>query len=107
MAALVRGTSFSKSIITAVTNNARGAYFIDEQLKKGILSNTSKVGTRVGQPATLPNTSPYPALSQANYTVYVAEVYYKFVPITPIGKLIKLTLPSPYILYDAAYFTTF
>ena len=92
-------------IITAVTNNARGSFFIDEQQKKGALTATSKVGTRVGGAATLPNTSPYPALSQSNHTVYVAEIYYKYTPITPIGKFLKVTLPSQ--LYDAAYFATF
>lgn len=92
-------------IITAVTNNARGSYYINAQQKKGALTAKSKVGTAVGVSATLPSTSPYPALSQSNYTVYVAEVFYTFAPITPIGKLLKVAMPTN--LYDAAYFTTF
>ena len=92
-------------IITAVTNNARGSFFINEQQKKGALTDNSKVGTRVGGTATLPPTSPFPPLSQSNHTVYVAEIYYKYTPITPIGKFLKITLPTR--LYDAAYFATF
>jgi Flp pilus assembly protein TadG len=93
-------------IITAVTNNARGSYFINAQQKQGKLTfNNSKVGTTVGSSATLPDTSPYPALSQSNYTVYVAEIYYNFTPVTPIGRLLRVAMPTN--LYDAAYFTTF
>jgi Flp pilus assembly protein TadG len=90
-------------IITAVTNNARGSYFISLQQRQGALTFASKIGTRVGQSATLPITSP--SLSQPNYTVYVAEIYYKFKPITPIGSLLRVAIPTN--LYDVAYFTTF
>lgn len=90
-------------IITAVNNTGNGG-IINLQQKNGALTfNNSKVGTRVGRSATLPNTTP--ALSQPNYTVFVAEIYYRFAPITPIGKLLKVAMPTN--LYDVAYFTTF
>ena len=43
-----------------------------------------------------------PSLPQPNQTIYVTEIYYSFQAVTPIGKLLNVTLPTR--LYDAAYF---
>lgn len=87
-------------ILTAVTNNGSGGYFVSKQIKSGTLSASSKVGTTIGGTALLPSESP--PILQAGHTVYTAEIYYKFTPRTPIGKLIKATLPTSF--YDVAYF---
>ncbi|MCG3150239.1 MAG: hypothetical protein PCFJNLEI_03720 [Verrucomicrobiae bacterium] len=87
-------------IITSVirTNNANR---ILAQMARGSLTAaTSRIGTTVGGTATLPTTTI--ALPRPNQTVYVAEVYYTYTPITPIGRLLGLTLPTR--IYDAAYF---
>src|ERR1017187_2941901 len=98
-------------IVTAVTNfvNNSGtastaSYTISHQFHLGTLGTfQSAVGTYTGSnkfnQATLPNVGILPA----NRTVYVAEIYYKFAPITPVGKLLKLALPDHF--YDAAYFS--
>ena len=39
---------------------------------------------------------------KSGQSIYVAEVFYSFQPITPIGNLLNLALPST--LYEAAYF---
>lgn len=84
-------------IITAVTNNA-GSYVISQQVSQGGLSANSRVGSRVNGPATLPAA----AQPQLNQTVFVTEVFYSFTPITPVGNLLNLVMPST--LYDVAYF---
>ena len=56
-----------------------------------------KVGTTGGN-ASLPSG----AVPPAQQTVYAAEVFYKYQPITPIGKLVAWTLPTQ--LYDVAYY---
>jgi Flp pilus assembly protein TadG len=87
-------------IVTAVTNNGSGGLFIRRQLSQGGITATSKVGTGAGNPVTLPATSP--RIPRAGQTLYAAEVFYAYTPITPVGKVLTLALPSR--LYDAAYF---
>jgi Flp pilus assembly protein TadG len=90
--------SNGKVIISAAYNNpSPNAIQITDQQSAGSLSATSRVGSKGGN-ATLPSG----AIPQPQQTVYVAEVFYSFQPITPIGKLVKWTLPTR--LYDAAYF---
>ena len=86
-------------IISAVVNS-NGIFRVTAQLSKGGITATSKVRSGTGVPAAMPATTP--VIPQPNQTTYVTEVYYNFVPITPIGRLLKKTLPAQ--LYDVAYF---
>jgi Flp pilus assembly protein TadG len=94
-------------ILTAVTNDFSGKtskYIISQQMEEGSLTASSKIGTGVGGAATLPTpTGSLPSMLQSNGTVYVAEIFYAYKPVTPIGKLIKATLTNQF--YDVAYFT--
>jgi Flp pilus assembly protein TadG len=98
-------------IVTAVTNytnvvkkQSTATYTISHQFWLGTLGTfQSAVGTYTGSnkfnQGILPNTGILPA----NRTVYVAEIFYKFSPITPVGQLIKVILPAQF--YDVAYFS--
>jgi len=86
-------------IVTSVLNNG-GSFRITGQTSQGGISATSKVGSGIGNPAKLPTAAPQ--IPQPNQTVYVTEVFYSYQPITPIGKMLKIVIPST--LYDAAYF---
>ena len=88
-----------KVILTAVYNND-GNYRITQQLSQGGFAVNSRIGQGVGSPATLPVTAvPIP---QPNQTLFVTEVFYSYQPITPIGTLLNILLPST--MYDVAYF---
>ena len=86
-------------IITSVANNS-GAFKITGQVSQGGLSASSRVGSGIGNPASLPVTAV--TIPQPNQTVYITEVFYSYQPVTPIGKMLRLVMPST--LYDVAYF---
>jgi Flp pilus assembly protein TadG len=91
-------------IITAVTNE-NGQYVITEQATQGGLGQPSKVGSTVGGNATLPPAAQSIPLN--GQSIFVTEVYYSYVPVTPVGALLKLGGGSgilPQYLYDVAYF---
>jgi Flp pilus assembly protein TadG len=83
-------------IITEVTKNNN----VNKIAKGGLTGVSSKIGTGVNQPATMP--ANVVGIPQPNDRVYITEVYYSYQPITPIGKLLKATLPTQ--IYDIAYF---
>lgn len=89
-------------IISAVIKNG-GSFTVTSQVFKGGISPVplSKLRKGPGNFPSMPFTT-NPQIPLANKTLYVTEVFYKFVPITPVGKLLKLTLPAQ--LYDVAYF---
>ncbi len=89
-------------VIASSVLNSNGTYIITAQVVGGGLSGTiapSRIG-HMGGSATLPVTAiPLP---QPNQYLYITEVYWTFTLLTPIGRLLGLTLPP--ILYDVAYF---
>ncbi|MEI6085327.1 MAG: TadE family protein [Verrucomicrobiota bacterium] len=86
-------------VISAVLNS-NGIFRVTAQLSKGGINVISKVRTGPGVPSTMPATNP--VIPRQNQTTYVTEVFYNFVPITPVGKLLKIILPTQF--YDVAYF---
>jgi TadE-like protein len=86
-------------IITSVANQG-GFYKITGQVSAGGIPASSRIGTGVGNPATLPPAAA--PILQLNQTIFVTEVFYQYQPVTPIGKLMKANLPAT--LYDVAYF---
>jgi Flp pilus assembly protein TadG len=94
-------------IITSVTNES-GSYTIsgqDSSTTDGLtdLSATSKIGTGVGNPATLPSTA-QSSIPTSGQTLFVTEIFYTFSPATPIGTLTSSVVSLPSTLYDVAYF---
>ena len=85
-------------ILTVVAKDDSGQATIVDQQAVGGASATSKVGTGKGNPATLPNDQ----LPTTHQTLVAAEVFYRYVPITPVGKLLGIGQLTQ--LYDAAYF---
>lgn len=89
-------------IVTAVTNNGK-SYTITGQVSQGGISARSKIGSGLNKPANLPISATSPtAVPQPNQTAYVTEVFYSYTPLTPIGSILKIVMPTQ--LYDVAYF---
>lgn len=86
-------------ILTTVSRDNNGALSITEQKKRGgLTSSSSRVGSPGGGSVNLPNSQ----IPQPNQTLVVAEVFYSYAPVTPIGQLLNFAMPS--VLYDVAYF---
>ena len=86
-------------IITAVTNK-KNVDTITDQTSQGGISRSSQIGTGVGALATVPASAS--GILQPGQTIYITEVFYTFEPITPVGNLTSVMMPST--LYEAAYF---
>jgi Flp pilus assembly protein TadG len=67
---------------------------------QGVASRSSKIGSGVGNPATVPAAAT--DMLQRGQTIYITEVFYSYRPITPIQGLLNLVMPST--LYTVAYF---
>ena len=94
-------TTTGEIIVTSVQDN-KGVFTITGQSAQGGMSPapSSKVGTGIGAAAMLPASAQ--GMMQSGQSIYVAEVYYSFQPVTPIGTLLKVALPST--LYEVSYF---
>jgi len=92
-------TDNGEVIVTSVTNTGV-TNVITGQASQGGISRVSRVGTGVGKPATIPASAA--TMLQPGQTIYITEVFYAYKPITPIGNLMTIALPST--LYESAYF---
>lgn len=88
-----------RAIASQVFNDGNNL-IVTNQFSQGGLSVSSKIGALGSKSAKVPTTSP--VIPQAQQSLYAVEVFYTFTPITPVGKLLKFTLPSQ--IYDVAYF---
>ncbi|MBM3858608.1 MAG: pilus assembly protein [Verrucomicrobia bacterium] len=84
-------------ILSTVTRDANGVARVTEQVRRGGLTSSSRIGA-VGAVATLPNNNVPPN----NQRLYVAEVFYQFQGVTPLSGFLSFTLPARF--YDVAYF---
>lgn len=87
-------------IIMSTVYNSNGVLRITSRVSQGGITANSRIGSGVGVVPTLPATAtPIPPPSQ---TLFVTEVFYRYTPITPIGRFIGTTFPSN--IYDVAFF---
>jgi hypothetical protein len=88
-------------IIVSALVNSNGTVTVGDQYRSdGGIDVSSRIG-QVGDTAQLPN-NPVLVIPQPYQTLYAVEVFYSFRPVTPIGRMLRFTLPSQ--LYDVAYF---
>ncbi|SPE19120.1 hypothetical protein SBA5_200032 [Candidatus Sulfotelmatomonas gaucii] len=87
-------------IVTAVADVNKKPQIVDQAESPTGISVSSAIGTGVGNPASMPPSAN--TVLQDGQTIYVTEVFYSYTPITPIQKLLKISLTST--LYEAAYF---
>jgi Flp pilus assembly protein TadG len=92
-------TANGEVIVTSILNS-NGVNTITGQASQGGIAVASKIGAGVGGLASVPSAAL--TMLQPNSTIYVTEVYYTYQPITPIGNLLGIVMPST--LYQAAYF---
>jgi len=94
-------TASGRVIVTSIIDN-NGVYTITDQASLGgmLPAPSSKLGTGIGNTVQLSPTEQN--MLKSGQSIYVAEVFYSFHPVTPIGSLLKVALPST--LYDAAFF---
>jgi len=91
--------STGEVIVTSVMN-VGGVDQITGQAKQGGTTNVSKIGSVIGGTANVPPAAA--TMLQPGQTIYITEVFYTYTPITPIGNIVNMVMPST--LYEAAYF---
>jgi len=105
-ALVIQGASLNigmqgRIIVTEVANDVNGNPQIVDQVESPTgISVTSAVGSGIGNRASMPSSAS--TVLNAGQTLYVTEVFYSYIPMTPIGGLLKTSLIST--LYDVAYF---
>ncbi len=87
-------------VVTQVERDNNGNVRITDQQAFGGQTRGSHVGVGIGNLATLPVTNtPVPLPGQ---NMFVAEVFYHSPSITPLGRLVDISLSEEF--YDAAFF---
>lgn len=84
-------------ILSELSRDTDGNLSITQQQSRGTRTTTSKIGTVGGAVNFSQGNLPVPG-----QTLIVAEVFAAFTPITPVGQLMGVVMPS--MLYDAAFF---
>lgn len=84
-------------VILTRVGKVSGANKVAEQKSGGGSAQTSKMGSTGNNATNVPT-----GLPVTNDSLYIAEVFYKFKPITPVGTMLGIAFPS--VLYDAAFF---
>jgi Flp pilus assembly protein TadG len=87
-------------IVTAVYRAPNGSLTVTAQQRSGGIAQSSSVGNVVGGPAVLPPTAV--EIPPRGRTLYVVEVFHRYTPVTPLGRLLGVSLPT--VLRDVAYF---
>ncbi len=85
-------------ILTKIHRDGNGVATVTQQVGRGGASASSRVGRVGGGSPNLPNSG----IPPSNQDLIVAEVFYSFRGITPMGQILQLTLPATF--YDVAYF---
>ena len=86
-------------VLTEVGRDTNGIPVVVQQLTAGGQTTHSHIGDGIGAAAVIPRPDELPA---TNRNLFVAEVFYRFDSITPVGNLLGFnTVP---MLYDAAFF---
>jgi Flp pilus assembly protein TadG len=85
-------------IVTEVHNDGTNCQVADQVSLGGLKGQTSRIGKKGGKP--------FPCMSadvpRPNQSAFVTEVFYDYEPVTPVGKMMQVAIPST--LYDVAYF---
>ena len=89
-------------IVTEVEKNIKTGKLeiVGQQESPTGIPATSAINPWITKPASVPSNAR--TVLNAGQTIFVTEVFYSYVPITPLGGFLKMKLAST--LYDAAYF---
>lgn len=87
-------------ILSEVYRSSATVVTIKSRLSYGGHAGTSHIGAGVGSAASLPATTP--VVPPVGMSLFVAEVFYRSNPITPLGHFVSLATTNSY--YDVAFF---
>ena len=95
-------TKFGLVIVTIVGHDSSGNLIAtDQQIGGGLSGSQSRVAPQgVGGSVNLPVADLIPD----GQSIAVAEVYYQYTPVTPVGNMVAGFMQGPTALYDVAYF---